>query len=219
MSITLATRTMMFIANGYGASKAFNAASNAAQCELSFASDPGLAIGDIVEITSGWGRLNNRLARVDSISGAGPYLAVLEDIDTSDTDVYPPGSGTGSVREISGWTEITQKKSISASGGEQQFADITSIEDDVEKKIPTIRSAVSVSVEVYDDPTLAYVPVVKAAADASRVAGLKMSFPNGSVLYANAYWSIQDVPNVAKNEALTAKVDTSYASAPTRYAA
>lgn len=219
MAITLSTRTMMYIASTYGADKTFTAASNAAQCELSFAADPGLASGDVVEITSGWGRLNNRLARVDSVSGVGPYLAVLEDIDTSDTDIYPAGTGTGTVREVTAWTEITQKKSISASGGEQQFADATSIEDDVEKKIPTIRSAVSVSVEVFDDPTLAYVPVVKAAADASRVAGVKMSFPNGSVLYANAYWSIQDVPNIAKNEALTAKVDMSYASAPTRYAA
>lgn len=219
MAITLATRTMMFIANAYGAAKSFSAASNAAECVLSFAADPGLAGGEVVEVNSGWGRLNNRLARVGSVSGAGPYLVTLEDIDTSDTDVYPPGSGTGSVREISGWTEITQKKNISASGGEQQFADATSIEDDVEKKIPTIRSAVSVSVEVFDDPELAYVPVVKEAADASRVAGVKMSFPNGSVLYANAYWSIQDVPNIAKNEVLTAKVDMSYASAPTRYAA
>lgn len=219
MAITLSTKTAVLIASAYGAAKIFTAVSNAVQCELSFASDPSLSIGDVVEITSGWGRLNNRLARVDSISGAGPYLVVLEDIDTSDTDAYPAGTGTGSVREITGWTEITQIKSLSSSGGEQQFADITSIADDVEKKIPTIRSAVSVSMELYDDPTLAYVPVVKAAADASRVAGLKMTFPNGSVLYANAYWSIQDVPNVAKNEALTAKLDMSYASAPTRYAA
>lgn len=218
MSITLSTRTAMLIASAYGAAKAFTAASNAVQCELSFASDPSLSIGDVVEISSGWGRLNNRLARVDSISGAGPYLVVLEDIDTSDTDVFSAGTGTGSVREITGWTEVTQIKSLSSSGGEQQFADITDIKDEVEKKIPTIRSSVSVSVEVYDDPTLAYVPVVKAAAAASRVAGLKMSFPNGSVLYANAYWSLQDVPNVAKNEALTAKLDMSYASAPTRYA-
>nr|SPS06212.1 putative phage tail protein [Candidatus Nitrotoga fabula] len=216
--ITLSTRTLMFIASAYGANKTFSAASNASQCELSFASDPSLAIGDIVEISSGWGRLNNRLARVDSISGSGPYLVVLEDIDTSDTDVYPAGTGTGTVREVSSWTEITQKKTISASGGEQQFADITAIEDETEKKIPTIRSAVSVSVEVFDDPTLAYVPVVKAAADASRVAGVKMSFPNGSKLYANAYWSMQDVPNIAKNEALTTKIDMSYASAPKRYA-
>jgi len=216
--ITLSTRTMMFIASAYAAAKSFSAASNAAECVLSFAADPGLAGGEVVEVNSGWGRLNNRLARVGSVSGAGPYLVTLEDIDTSDTDVYPAGTGTGTVREISSWTEITQKKSISASGGEQQFADITAIEDEIEKKIPTIRSAVSVSVEVYDDPSLAYVPVVKAAADASRVAGVKMSFPNGSVLYANAYWSMQDVPNIAKNEALTTKVDMAYASAPKRYA-
>lgn len=219
MSITLSTGSTMLIASTYGAAKIFTAASNAPQCELSFASDPGLSIGDVIEITSGWGRLDYRLARVDSISGAGPYLVVLEDIDTSDMNFFPAGTGAGSVREITGWTEITQIKTFSSSGGEQQFADVTSVKDNVERKMPTIRSAVNVSVEVYDDPTLAYVPVVNAAAYASRAAGLKMSFPNGSVLYANAYWSLQAVPNIAKNEALTAKLDMSYASAPTRYAA
>lgn len=219
MGITLSTGTAVAIASTYGAAKTFSSITNAAEAVASFSADPSLSAGDIIEVTSGWGRLNGRVCRVKSVTGTGPYLATLEDVDTTDTDTFPSGSGAGTVREITAWQDISQIKGLSAAGGDQQYADVTAINDVVAKQVPTIRSAVTMDLEVYDDPALAYYDVVTAAADSSTPAGLRMVFPNGSYLYGNAYWSIQKVPNVATNAALTSKISLSYSADPIRYAA
>ena len=103
-------------------------------------------------------------------------------------------------------------------GGDQQFADITSLSDRTTKQVPTVRSAVTMNIGVYDDPSLTWYPIVTAASDASVPVALIMAFPNGSVLVANAYWSLQKVPTVGKNEALSTQISLSYAADPIRYA-
>lgn len=218
MSITLSNCTAS-IASAYGTAKTFSSISNAAEASASFAADPGFAVGDIVEVTSGWGRLNSRVCRIGSISGAGPYLCVLEDVDTSSTGNYPAGTGAGTMREITAWTEISQTKDITTSGGEQQFADVSTQDDDTERKMPTIRSASSIEIEVYDDPALAFYPTVLAASDNATVVAMRLFFrKGGSYLYANSYWSMQEVPTIAKNEPLKSKISCSYASRSIRYA-
>jgi hypothetical protein len=59
----------------------------------------------------------------------------LEGVDTTDTTKYAGGAsaGTGTFRKITAWSVLSQVKGVSASGGAQQFADITSITDTVKK--------------------------------------------------------------------------------------
>lgn len=218
MSITLSNAAVS-IASAYGTAKAFTAISNAAEAEASFVADPGFIVGDIVEVSSGWGRLNGRVCRIGSVSGAGPYLCVLEDIDTTSTGNYPAGTGAGTMREITAWTEISQIKSVTTSGGEQQYADIGTQDDDTERKMPTVRNASSVEIEVFDDTSLDYYPVVLAASDDAAVVAMRLYFrKGGSYLYANSYWGIQEVPGISKNEPLMSKISCSYASRSIRYA-
>ncbi len=218
MGMTLSTGTTVSIASTYGAAKTFSSISNATQAVASYAADPGHIVGEILEVTSGWGRLNGRVVRVAAISGAGPYLVTFEDVDTSDTAKYPAAGGAGTTREISAWTEITQIKSLSAGGGDPKYADITTIADVTERQMPTTRGAVTIDMETFDDPTLTHFAIVVAAADANTITAMKMAFANGSTLYANAYWSVQKVPGIAKNEALTTKINASYTADPIRYA-
>ena len=140
-----------------------------------------------------------------------PSLQVLQCGD-------PSGTGTGSVRKVTVWTALSQVKGLSASGGDMQFANITAIDDVVAKQVPTIRNAVSMNIDVYDDPTLAWYSDVATASDARAPYGLLMAFPNGSKLVANAYWSLQRVPAVTINEAMTSQISLSYAAEPVRYA-
>jgi hypothetical protein len=218
MGMTLSTGTTVSIASTYGAAKTFASISNATQAVASYVADPGHIVGDIIEVTSGWGRLNGRVVRVSAISGAGPYLVTFDDVDTSDTAKYPAAGGAGTTREITAWTEITQIKSLSASGGDPNYADITTMSDVTERQMPTTRGAVKIDLEVFDDPTLSFVAIVTTASDSNTVTGMKLYFANGSTLYANAYWSIQKVPGIAKNEALTSKINASYTAEPIRYA-
>jgi hypothetical protein len=103
------------------------------------------------------------------------------------------------------------------SGGDINFADVTTIVDTVQKQIPTTRSAVSVKLPLYDDPSLAWYASVIAAADAATATGFRMSFPNGSKLVANSYWSIQTVPTI-EDSTLRSSIDVAFAAPPVRYA-
>lgn len=218
MAKTLSTGSSVAIASAYGTAKTFASITNAAEAVASFASDPSLAVGDYFEVTtSGWGRMEKRIIRVKAASGAGPYLVTFENMDTSDTNRFPSGSGAGTVREITAWTNLSQVKDISTSGGDQQFADVTAIDDVVTQQMPTVRSAQSMTLTCFDDPALSWYPVVRSASESATPVALKMTFPNTTYMVANAYWSLNQVPSVAKNDALTSQITLSYAAQAMRY--
>ena len=215
MAITLSTGATVAVAKTYGSSVSVTVLTNAAEATATTGSAHSIAVGEYFEVSSGWGLIDKRVVR--AATGTSGSTLVFEDVDTTSTSKYPAGTGTGSVRKISAFTALSQVKSVSASGGSQNFADVTTIEDVVERQIPTTRSAVSMTLDVYDDPTLAWYADVDAA-DASRTPyGLLMTFPNGSKLVANAYWSLMKVPTMANKEALMTQITLSYAAEPMRY--
>ena len=214
MSVTIATGTSCSIAKAYSASSNITTITNASQAVATLAAGHGCIVGEYVEVTSGWDLLNSRVVRVKTVATND---VTLENVDTSDTVKFPAGAGIGSIRRITAWSQLSQLKDMSASGGDQQFADVTSISDRTTKQVPTVRSAVTTTLTAFDDPTLAWYADVTKASDASTPYGLLMAFPNGSKLCGNAYWSIQKVPGMAKNEALTTQISMSYAADPVRY--
>lgn len=218
MAITLSTGATIAIAKTYlpalsSAATATTALSNASECVVT--ATHSLVAGDYVVMASGWGLLDQRVARVKSVSTTVSF--VLEGVDTSDTNKYPATTGVGTFRKINTWSTLSQVKGISASGGAQQFADITSITDTVIRQIPTVKDAVNMTVDVFDDPTLTWYADVIAADTARSPYALLMTFPNGSKLVANAYWSVMKVPTMETNQALMTQISLSYAAEPVRY--
>ena len=175
----------------------------------------GVVVGDYIEITSGWDLLTGRIARAKAVSVND---VTLELIDTANTTRYPATTGTGSIRRITAWTTLSQiTAGISVSGGDQQFADITTLADRTQKQIPTTRSPVQITLPVYDDPSLSWYATVRTASESATVAAVRMSFPNSSKLVAGAYWSLQQVPTI-EDSTLRASVSLSFVADPTRYA-
>ena len=213
MSITLAVGTTVSIADTYGASKTMSAVSNANPAVATLEASHGVIVGDIIHLTSGWDLLNDRVVRVSVVATND---VTLEGIDTSDTDLYPVGSGTGSVREITAWKEITQiTRSISVSGGQQQYADTSTLKNRQDQRIPTSRSVIDVTLPVFDDPTLAYVAEIESA-DAVETGG-RFSYPNGRKVYFAGFWTIGDVATI-EDSTLRNAVSISFASRPKSYA-
>lgn len=213
--ITLSTGLTASVAKVYGSSVAMSAITNATEAVATLAASHGVLVGDYLEVTSGWGRLDKRLVRVKTVVTND---VTFENVNTSSTTKYPSGAGTGSIRRITSWSQLTQVRGLQANGGDQNFANITSIDDVVEREVPTTRSAVKMTIDVYDDPTLTWYADVTTADEARVPYGLLMSFPNGSKLAANTYWSLQKVPTMQQNEALMTRIDLSYAAEPIRYA-
>jgi hypothetical protein len=126
------TGTTFFIASAFAASLPFTAASNATECVLSMASTTGIIVGDIVEVTSSWGRLNLRAFRVKTV--VANTSITLEACDTSSTAFFPAGAGAASgsgVRRVATFTQITQVTAVSSSGGDPVNVEYKYIESDV----------------------------------------------------------------------------------------
>jgi len=214
MAITLATGTQVAIASTYGASVNMTAVTNAANAVATLASGHGVIVGDFLEVNSGWDRLNGRIVRASVVTGDN---ITLEGINSTSTSRYPAGTGTGTIRRITAWTTISQITSgLSVSGGDPQFADITTLTDTVQKQIPTTRTPVQVTLPVFYDPALAWWATVLAASDAATPVALRMIFPNSSRLVSNAYWSLRAVPTV-EDSTLRGEISVSFFSDPTVY--
>ena len=214
MSVTLATGTQVSIASTYGTGFTISAISNANPAVATLSGSHGVVIGDFIEITSGWDLLTGRVVRVSNVSTND---VTLEGINTSSTTNYPVGTGTGTGREITAWTNITQIQSVATSGGDINFADITTITDTTQKQVPTTRSAQQINFTVFDDPALSWYAVAQTASDAKAVTALRLVFPNASRLLANGYFSVQKTPTVAVNAPLTAVLGFSASADPMRY--
>lgn len=213
MSITLAVGTTVSQATTYGAVKTMSAVTNATPAVATLEAAHGVIVGDIIHITSGWDLLNNRVVRVSAVATND---VTLEGIDTSDTDLYPAGSGTGSVREVTAWTEVTQiTRQINVSGGEQQYADTSTLKNRQDQRIPTSRTVVDVVLPVFDDPSLAYVATIQAS-DAVETGG-RFVYPNGRKVYFAGFWTIGDVATI-EDSTLRNSVAISFASRPLSYA-
>jgi hypothetical protein len=214
MAVTLTTGTVVAIASTYGSSVNMTALSNASQAVATLAVSHGVTVGDFLEVTSGWGRLDKRIVRVSNVATND---VTFEDINTSNTSVYPSGTGTGSIRRITAWTNLSQIQSISSTEGQQQFADVTTIEDTVQKQAPTIRGASTVNITYFDDETLGWIDEVNVANDARTPYGVRFSFPNGAKTVANAYWAKNSTPGITSNAALTNQISLTYAAEAVRY--
>jgi len=97
------------------------------------ASTTGLANGDFVEVSSGWGRLHLRAARIKSV--VLNTSITLEGMDTTSTTFFPVGAGAGTVRKASTWQQITMITAVSSNGGDPVTVDYKYLESDVRYKM------------------------------------------------------------------------------------
>ncbi|MBC9743287.1 phage tail protein [Pseudomonas syringae pv. syringae] len=215
MGFRLPNGATLQIASAYGAAIPVTALSNANPA-VATAAAHGLADGDIIAVTSGWTRLNDRATRVSkSLSGT----FALENINTTNVQPYPAGSGLGSVRKVTSFVEVPQITEVNTSGGDQQFLTFGFLADDDDRQMPTTKNPISMSFTVADDPDLPYVAVVEAADEDKQARVLRLNLPGGSSIVYNAYVSITTTPTLGRNNLMTRVMTLSLAGRPARYSA
>lgn len=215
MAVSLPNGVTFAIATAYGAAKTISAITNT-NPGVASATAHGFSDGDFVEITSGWSRLNNRVVRVDAPT---TDAFNVEGINTTSTLNYPSGTGGGSAREITQWTQISQIMELSTSGGEMQFTTYSFLEQDFESQLPTQSSAMTITMGIADDPALAGYQALKSLADTRELVALKAAMPNGSVILYNGYVSFNETPSMTKNSVMVVNATFSLQGRPVRYAA
>lgn len=215
MSVQVPNGATIEIAASYGALKTMSALSNADPAIATLEVGHSVVDGDIVEVNSGWSKLNNKIVRAAVNSDAD---IEFEGINTSDTIAYPAAGGFGTVREVLSWTQLQQVLTSTSAGGEQQFLQYQFLEDDAQKQIPTFKNASSLTLSIADDPTLAGYILASQANDDRLKRAIRITLPGGSVLLYNCFVSLNKTPSLTVNELMACQVTLSQLAEVVRYA-
>lgn len=215
MAIRLPDGATVFLATGYGADKAVSAISNANPAVATAASH-GIANGAFFELKTSWQKISERIFKATNVASGTLEIAGS---NTTDTSRFPVGGGSGSVREITGWTQVTQILGFATNGGDQQYWTGSFMEDDFERQLPTVTSSQSIELEIGDDPSLAGYKALKDAGEARALRALRVNLPDGSVLLYNGIVSFNETPTMTKGQVMTVKATFSLQGRPVRYEA
>lgn len=214
MKLQLPKGTTYAVASAYEAVIAVSAATNAAECVLTTATND-YGVGDIVEFTSGWPRATNRVFRVKAATST---TVTLEGFDTTSTQFFPAGGGVGSVRKIDAWAPIPFMKSFTVSGGDPKYQTEEFIDYPDEIQLPNGFSATSVAMVFADAPGEPHTEVLQDATDLQAMTAVRAVLPSGAPLYYNGYPGYNPNPEMGTN-AMTVKCGLALQGRVTRYAA
>jgi hypothetical protein len=215
MSVRLPNGSVPSIASTIGAAIAMSALSNAANAVGTLAASHGVTEGDIVILSSGWSDVDARVARVSNVDTND---VTFEGINTANTDRFPAGSGTGSVRVVSAWTQLSGILNFEGEGGDQEYWEGQFLEARRRMRIPTVRAAQGINMALADRPALPWYAAVEAADDGAEPVPMRLVLKGGGILFYNGYWSLNRVPTTTVNDAMTLAVAFALAADVTRYA-
>ena len=214
MSVKLSNGALIAIASGYGPSKAMSAVTNAAIAMATLEASHLVAPGDYFEITSGWSRMTDRPAKAGTVTVNDVQLLGF---NTLLTTIYPAGAGAGSIREISGWTQLGQVMKTGSEGGEQQFVTWQFLESDRESRMPTNKTAAGLTLTIADDDSLAGYILAAAANDDRLPRTVKVSLPSGDEILFIAYITLNKIPSMDVNQIMSCQVTFSMLNEVVRY--
>lgn len=159
----------------------------------------------------GMHQLDGRVIRVDN-EAAGTWE--LEGVDTTSFDTFSSGSS----QEITFGTSLTAALSVTASGGDFDFTDVTTIHDTVKKQQPGLANPATFQFECIWDVSDAGLVALKAASDAQAQRAIKFTFANGQILVFNGYVGCTLLPTGNAQEVVKTSVVITMYGRPTVYA-
>lgn len=184
------TGTTFFVASTIAASKTTTVVTNASEAVVTSAAH-GYSNGDIVEITSGWGRISRRFFRIKSVA---TDTFVLEGADTTNTTFFPAGQGVGSVRKVTAWQQVVQVLGLTSAGGDSRNVEYTYFDNDVSFSINDGFTATSITLELdADSISTAGYALLKTLTQVQTDTALRINKRNGQVTYQPCTVALNEV--------------------------
>lgn len=186
-----------YFSKTFAAAKTVSAITNANPA-VATSTAHGYVDGDEILLISGWEDATDTVCRVDQLT---VDTFRIEGLNTTNTNFYPPGSGTGETRKVSTWVEIPQVLGISTSGGDARFTTISPLAKRNDINVPTGFNAMSISITLGHDPSNAnYQQMLDISRTLERVA-FKMVLSGGAVGYGYGYMNVAEAPQLNRNQA------------------
>lgn len=210
------TGTIFSLATVFAAAKTVTAITNAAEASVSCTAH-GYSVGDVVQLYSGWGRLNRRAARIKTVT---VDAFVLEGINTTNTEFYPAGSGGGTVRKISTFQQINKILNPGNSGGEAKNITVKFLESDVEENINDGFTAITETFDIDADEfgQASYAALVQLS-EVQTDTVLKKTLKSGSTIYTPCRVAFNENVKLADGSIMTNTVAINGNGRLTRYGA
>jgi len=160
----------------------------------------GYTTGDEVLINSGWEDCTDSVFKVTVLT---VDTFSLTGLDSTNTSFFPVGTGGGTAQKISSWTAIPQVLSISSSGGDARFTDVSLLSKRNAIKIPTGFNATSITLSMaHDAAQVGYQTMIGISRNLSKVA-FKQVISGGAVTYGYGYMNVSEMPKLNVNSVNT----------------
>jgi hypothetical protein len=208
------TGTVFSLATAFAAAKTVTSISNAAEAVVSCTAH-GYSVGDILQLYSGWGRLNRRGVRVKSVLTDS---FVAEGINTTNTEFFPSGSGGGTVRKVTTFTQINKILNPSASGGDPKNVPVKFLESDVEETINDGFTAISESFEIdADEFGGASYEALRTLSEVQTDTVMKKTLRSGSIILTPCRVALNENIKMTDGQIITNSVSVNGNGRLTRY--
>lgn len=181
-------------------------------CTYTGATNP--ANGDYIALTSnGMFQVNDRTFRIANVN-TGAKTFELEGEDTTLYDTFT----SGSFQIITYGASMTTAQTVAVSGGDPEFADVTTIHDNVRKRVPTIVSPMSFAIDsLFDLTDPAFIELNKAyKAKAKR--SIRLRFGTGAKMVLTGFCAAAGVPTGQAQGVVQTKISIEAQNIPTVYA-
>jgi hypothetical protein len=171
--------------------------------------------GDYVKLIDieGMSQLDGRVVRVANVN-AGSNTFELEGVDTTLFDTFV----SGTCQVITFGTSINTAIGLSASGGDFEFIDTTTIHDDVKSQIPGLANAAVYNFDNFWDPAEGSFTALKNASDNQQQLAFRFTFANGKKVLFNGYVGFSGLPVGQAQDKVTTPLAITMFGKPTYYA-
>lgn len=198
------------VGSAFGAALAVSGITNANPAVATLPAGHGITAGKVGILKVNWGRLLGKVVKAGTISGND---VTLVGVDTDNENFYIPGGGVGTFTEISAFTVLPKITNFKVDGGEQQYETNQWLDSEIEEQERTIRSAKRLSLQIKDDPTAAWYPILRGLSDNETETAFKLQLKNGAAIYYSGVVSVAESPSVEQNKTMLLQVDMAILSA------
>lgn len=159
----------------------------------------GFTDGDELLYEGGWGDINGMIFKADELSA---NTVGLVDLDTTDTQWFPAGSGVGTLKKISNWIEIPDLLTLGTDGGDVRYTDIPLLSRRQDVRRATGFNSSSMPFTMVWDPDNASYRQMLAISRTLRSAAMKIVVGGGAAIYGYGGLNVREAPTFNRNQVM-----------------
>lgn len=188
--------TKVFYSNTLAAAKTLTLVTNASPAVATSVTH-GYTDADPVLYSSAWADANDTVFEVDQLTvDTFSFLG----LNALDTGVYPVGSGVGTTQKLSGWVEVPQILSLSATGGGVKYGTVSPLGSRQDTKQPIGFDAAGLDIKIGYDPTNVIITGMQTLTRVFGKVAIKLLIPGGGRVYGYGNIACNEFPEIGSKD-------------------